>query len=136
MARSNWTWQVCGRHVYQEYLWDIPCSCQRVSGRLSTGKIESRGVHPAVLTIDAMEDGDYARHRSSSYEAGQHSGMALLSCDSFFHQPDISLLLLDGAALRPQRSLKNVVQLDLVGYTIFGVENTEAVNFCCDTWVI
>ena len=67
---------------------------------------------------------------------GCHSGAALLSCDSFLHKPDISLLLFDGVALRPQRGLENVMQLNLIGDTIFSIEDAEAMNFCRDAWII
>ena len=59
-----------------------------------------------------------------------------LSCDPFFHEPDIPLLLFDGAALRPQQGLKDMVQLDLIGNMILGIEAAKAMNFCSNAWVI
>ena len=73
------------------------------------GKIESRGVYPAVLTVDAMKDGEYMRHGGGSYEAGGDSGVALLLCNLFLHQPDVSFLLFDGTALGSQRGLEDVM---------------------------
>ena len=109
MARSDWTWQICGWHVYGEYLQDVPCSCESVSGGSSTGEIEPGRVYFTVFTIDAMEDGEYSRHGSSGHKVGRDSGVALLLRDSFLHQPNVPFLLLDGTALGSQRGLEDVM---------------------------
>jgi hypothetical protein len=57
-----------------------------------------------IFTIDAVVDWDDPRHRSSGYESSGDGGTTFLSGDPLFHQPDIALLLLVGAALRAQRS--------------------------------
>ena len=59
MVGSDWTWWVCGWYVYREHLWDISRSRQRVSGRSPSGKIESQGIHPAILTVNTMKNGEY-----------------------------------------------------------------------------
>ena len=62
-----------------------------------------------ILTIDTMEDGEYTRHSGGSYEAGRNGHAALLPCNPFLHQSDISLLLFGGTALRTERGFKDVV---------------------------
>ena len=100
------------------------------------GEIKSWGVYPAVLTVDPMKDREYVRHHSSGYEAGGDSRTVFLSRNPLFHEPDVSFLLFDGAALRPQRGLEDMMQLDLIGDTILRVEHTEAMYFCRHAWVI
>ena len=62
--------------------------------------------------------------------------MAFLSRNSLLHQPDISFLLFDGAALRPQRGLKDMMQLDLIGDAIFGIEQAKAMYLCRHTQIV
>ena len=70
-----------------------------MSGGSPVGEIEPWGIHPVILTIDTVKNGKYARHRGSGYKMGGDSRMAFLSRNVFFHEPDISFLLLYGVAL-------------------------------------
>ena len=80
-----------------------------------------------ILAVDAMEDGEYSRHHGGSYEAGGNGRAAFLPCDLFLHQPNVSLLLLDGAALRTQRGFEDV---------ILRIEHAETMHFRCYAGVI
>ena len=59
MTGSDWTQLVCGWYVYRKYLWDVPRSCQCVSGRSSMTEIKPQRIHRVIPTVDPMEDGDY-----------------------------------------------------------------------------
>ena len=89
-----------------------------------------------ILTIDAVKDREYVRHRGGGYKAGGNSCTALLPCDPFLHQSDVLLLLFNGATLRTQRGLEDVMQLNLVCNSVLCVEHAETMHFCCHAGVI
>ena len=78
-----------------------------------------------ILTIDAMEDGEDSGHCGGSYKVSRNSCTALLPCDAFLHQPDVSFLLFDGAMLRAQGGFEDMVQLDLIRHAILHIEHVE-----------
>ena len=100
MAGSDRTWRVYRRHIYGESLGNISCACQCMGGGLSLCEVESRRVRHVILTVDAMEDWEYAGHCGGGHEMGGNGSTVLLPCDPFLHQPDISLLLFGDATLR------------------------------------
>jgi hypothetical protein len=89
-----------------------------------------------ILTVNAVIDGDNARHRSGGYESSGNGGAMLLSGDPFLHQPDVALLLFVSAALGAQGGLQDVMQLNLISNTILHIEHAEAVYFRCNTRIV
>ena len=109
---SNWMRRIHRWNVDGEHLWDVSCSHQCMGGGSSPHEIEAWWVCCVILTINAMENGEYARHCGSGYKAGGNGCTALLPCDPFLHQSDVPLLLFDGVALRTQRGFEDMMQLD------------------------
>ena len=93
-------------------------------------KVEPRGICRVILSVNSMKDGEYAGHCGRSHKTGGYGCAALLPCNSLFHQPNIPFLLFDGAALGPQRGLEDVMQLNLIGDVVFGIEQAKAMYFC------
>ena len=78
MVGSNRMRRIHRRHVYGERLGNIPCLCHHVSGGSSPCEVEPQWVHGVILSVDAMEDWEYARHGGSGYKTGRNGGTALL----------------------------------------------------------
>ena len=136
MTGSNRMWRIHRWNVNGERLWDVSHSCRCVSGGSFSCKIEAWWVCCVILTINAVENGEYSGHRGGGHKAGGNGCTALLPCNPFLHQSDISLLLFDGAALRTQRGFEDVMQLDLICNLIFCVEHVEVMHFCHHAGVV
>ena len=80
-----------------------------MGGGPPASKVEPRGICRVILAVNTVKDGEYVGHCGSGYEAGGNGCAALLPRNLLFHQPDISLLLFDGAALGSQRGLEDMM---------------------------
>ena len=133
---SNRPWFLRGRHINGERLWDVPTSCQRMGGRSSPAEVEPRWIRCIVPTIDPVENGDYPRHRGGGDEMSRDCSATFLSHDPLLHQPYVAFLLFGGSALWPQGGLQYMVQLDLIGDTVFSVEGAKSMHFGRNTRVV
>ena len=89
-----------------------------------------------ILTINAVENGEYLGHCGGGHKVSGNGCTTLLPCNPFLHQSDISLLLFNGAALGTQRGFEDVMQLDLICNSILCVKHAEAMHFCRHAGVV
>ena len=121
MTGSNWPWLVVRWHIDWECLQYVASPCQGMGRRSSPSEIEPRWIHPALLTIDPVKNGNEARHCSSGHEMGTDSSAAFLLSDPFLHELSISLLLFEGMMLGFKRDFEDVTQLHLIGNVVLYV---------------
>ena len=107
-----------------------------MSGGSSPTEIEPWWIRRVIFTVDPVKNGDYPRHCGGGDETSHDGSATFLSRDPLFHQPYVAFVLFGSSTLGSQRGLQYMVQLDLIGDTVFSVEGTEPVYFGYDTRVI